>query len=339
MRACLWLCVVSFLLAAVGCGQSTPRVVLYCAQDREFAEQVLEEFTRQTGLEVAPKFDTEAQKSVSLYVELVQERARPRCDVFWNNEILSTIRLQRQGLLEPYTSSSADPFPARTKAKDSTWQAFAERARIIVINTDLVRPDERPRSLLDLTDACWRGKAAIAKPGFGTTATEAACLFATLGSEKAKAYYRDLHKNGVHIVSGNKQVAEGVGQGQFAVGVTDTDDAVAEIDAGRPVAIIFPGGTEGMGTLFIPNTLAILRGCPNPDRARKLVDYLLSADVEGKLAQSASRQIPLNPNVHVALPPALEGARTAERMAVDFEKAADFWDETQRFLHTEFGGP
>ena len=77
MRACLWLCVVSFLLAAVGCGQSTPRVVLYCAQDREFAEQVLEEFTRQTGLEVAPKFDTEAQKSVSLYVELVQERARP----------------------------------------------------------------------------------------------------------------------------------------------------------------------------------------------------------------------------------------------------------------------
>src|SRR5262245_11528271 len=83
-----------------GCGTSRPRVVLYCAQDQEFAEGVLGEFTQRSGTEVATKFDTEADKSVSLYRELVKEKDRPRCDVFWNNEILSTIRLQRQGLLE-----------------------------------------------------------------------------------------------------------------------------------------------------------------------------------------------------------------------------------------------
>ena len=88
---------------------------------------MLEQFRRKTGLDVTPKFDTEADKSVSLYVELVKDKDRPRCDVFWNNEILSTIRLRRQGLLEPYDSPSSVPYPASAKDKDHYWTAFAAR--------------------------------------------------------------------------------------------------------------------------------------------------------------------------------------------------------------------
>src|SRR5262249_19985445 len=151
--------------------------------------------------------------------------------------------------------------------------------------------------LLDLTDARWKGRVAMAKPQFGTSATQAACLFEVLGREQAKGFYLGLRDNGVRIVPGNKQVAEGVGQGQFAVGITDTDDAIAEVAAGRPVTIVFPdrdrSQDDRMGTLFIPNTVAVIRGCPNPDGARKLVDYLLSAEVEAKLAETESHQIPL----------------------------------------------
>src|SRR5262245_20515306 len=118
-----------------GCGSSSPRVVLYCAQDREFAEAILDDFTRGSGVAVTPRFDTEANKSVSLYQDLVREARRPRCDVHWNNEILATIRLQRQGLLEPYRSPSAEPFPDVWKAKDGTWTAFAARARVLIVNT------------------------------------------------------------------------------------------------------------------------------------------------------------------------------------------------------------
>src|SRR5205085_825892 len=161
-------CLLAFL--ACGCGGNSPkRVVLYCAQDQEFAEQVLGEFTKRTGTRVDPKYDTEADKSVSLYAELVQEKGRPRCDVHWNNEILSTIRLQKQGLLEPYESPSANSYPETAKATDHTWIAFAGRARVIVVNTQLVAETDRPRSLLDLSQPRWRGRAAMAKPQFGTT--------------------------------------------------------------------------------------------------------------------------------------------------------------------------
>src|SRR6266404_9351661 len=101
-----------FVFFACGCGSGNAnRVVLYCAQDEEFAEQLLGQFSKQSGVRVDSKYDTEADKSVSLYIELVSEKNRPRCDVYWNNEILSTIRLQRQGLLEAYESPSAAPYP------------------------------------------------------------------------------------------------------------------------------------------------------------------------------------------------------------------------------------
>lgn len=321
-------------------------MVLYSAQDPEFADVVLPEFTRQTGLEVAPKYDTEANKSVSLYTDLLQEKGRPRCDVHWNNEILSTIRLQRAGVLEPYDSPAAVPYPASAKANDHTWHAFAARARVLLVNTKLLPdPAQRPRSLLDLTDPRWKGKVGIAKPQFGTTATQAACLFEVLGADRAREFYRGLRDNGVQVVAGNKQAAEGVSQGQFAVSLTDTDDAIIEVKAGRPVAIIFPdrdGHAEysRLGTLYIPNTLAVIRGSPNPAGARKLVDFLLSADVEKRLAESESCQIPLNPAVKSDLPKEIERPQgsggTVKPMQVDFGKAADLWEETQTFLRSEF---
>jgi iron(III) transport system substrate-binding protein len=335
------------LFAVAGCSSDrSTRVVLYCAQDREFAEGALKDFSARSGLAVEPRFDTEANKAVGLYDDLVREARRPRCDVYWNNEILATIRLQRQGLLEPYASPAAEPYPAAWKAPDHTWHAFAARARILLINTVAMKKlgvprAEWPASLLDLTHERWKGQVAMSKPMAGTSATQAACLFQAWGADKARAFYRGLKANGVQIVPGNKQAAEAAGVGQVAIGLTDTDDAVAEVEAGKPVAIVFPDRDapegSGRGTLFIPNTVAILKSCPNAAGAKKLIDFLLSPEVEVKLAQSESRQIPLNPEVKAKLPELIETARQARPLAVDFAKAAELWDEVQTFLRAEFG--
>jgi iron(III) transport system substrate-binding protein len=323
--------------------------VLYCAQDREFATDLLDDFRKQSGLTVSPKFDTEAKKSVDLYLELVHEKEQPRCDVFWNNEILSMIRLQQQGLLQPYDSPSAKPYPESARAADHSWHAFATRARVLIVNTRLVPEKDRPRSLLDLTQERWRGQVVMAYPEYGTTRTQAACLFEVLGTEKAQDYYRALKRNKVQIAPGNKDVAVWVGQGRkrggepAAVGVTDTDDAMAEVEAGHPVQIIYPdqdapAGSK-LGTLFIPNTVGILAGCPNPDGARKLVDFLLSAEVEKRLAEGESHQAPLNPEVKAQLPEQLRAQQAVRSMKVDFDRAAELYPEVGDFLRKEFARP
>ena len=104
----------------------------------------------------------------------------------------------------------------------------------MIVNTKAVRERERPKSIYDLLDAKWKGKIGIAKPLFGTTATHAACLFAALGEEKAKEFCRQLKANDVQILSGNAQVAQAVAGGQFAFGLTDTDDAIGMVEKGEP---------------------------------------------------------------------------------------------------------
>jgi iron(III) transport system substrate-binding protein len=313
------------------------RVVVYSALDQEFAEPILKAYQEGTGVEVRAKYDIESTKTVGLTNLIITEKARPRCDLFWNNEILNTLRLKEMGLLAPFRPTHAGELPETFRAKDGTWYGFAARARILIVNTKVVAAADRPKGIMDLLNPKWKGKIGIAKPLFGTTATHAACLFAAWGDEKAKRFFRDLRSNEVQILSGNKQVAMAAGSGQIAFGLTDTDDAMGELEAGSPVAIVYPDrAPEGIGTLFIPNTLAILKGAPDRDAAQALADHLLSPAVEAALAGGPSAQIPLLKSTEVSA--RVETPKTVHAMAVDFEAAAKVWDQTAAFLASEFAG-
>ncbi|MEO6812147.1 MAG: extracellular solute-binding protein [Isosphaeraceae bacterium] len=325
-----------------GCGHDAETaapgtVVVYSSQDQEFAEPVLEAYRKRTGVNVVPKFDVESAKTVGLMNLIVAEANRPRCDLFWNNEILNTLRLKEKGLLAPFQPPNAASYPAIFKAKDGTWYGFAARARILLVNTELVAKGDWPTGLRDLTDPKWKGKIGLAKPLFGTTATHAVCLFAVWGDAKAKAFFQGLKANDVQVLSGNKQVATAVGSGRIAFGLTDTDDAMGEIEAGSPVAIIYPDRADDqLGTLFIPNTLAIIKGAPHPEAAEALANDLLSPEVESALARGLSAQIPLNSEVKDV--PRIETPATVHAMEVDFETAVRLWDQVAAFLAEEFAG-
>lgn len=326
-------------LLSAGCwsqsSPETPEVVVYTALDGEFSEPILADFTAQSNIVARPKLDTESTKTVGLAQAIMAEAQRPRCDVFWNNEILNTLRLQQRGLLEEYHSPAAEDFPAAFRSAKATWYGFAARARVLVVNTKLLASGERPQSIEDLADAKWRGKAGIAKPLFGTTATHAACLFASWGDDRAQDFFRRVKKNETKILSGNKQVALSVAAGRLAFGLTDTDDAIIELEKGMPIEIVYPDQQpDAIGTLFIPNTIAIIRGGPHPEAARRLIDYLLSPEVEKKLAAGPSAQIPLSRRVEAKVRVATP--KTVKAMAVDFEAAAAKWDTAAGFLRDEF---
>ena len=326
----------ALLLSCYGCWKAEENsVVVYTALDSEFSEPILKDFSKETGITAAPKFDVESTKTVGLANAIIAEKARPRCDVFWNNEIVNTLRLRKEGLLDVHLSPIGQKYPEAFRGADGTWYGFAARARVIAVNTKLVVQQDRPTSILDLADPKWKGKIGIAKPLFGTTATHAACLFAVWGEEKAKDYFKSLKANDIQIMSGNKQVALAVAAGMLAFGITDTDDAVIEKENGRPVEIIYPDREpDQLGTLFIPNTVAIIKGCPHPEQARKLVDYLLQPAVEAKLAAGASAQIPLNAHTQAAA--RVETPQTVKAMPVDFDSAVKHWDQAAQFIREQF---
>ncbi len=239
--------------------------------------------------------------------------------MFWSNEPVRTLVLESRGILAPYRSPSSDGIPGPLKDPDGHWTGFSARIRVIGYNTRLVKPEEAPRSVFDLADPKWRGQVAMADPRFGSTSFHVAALYTMAGDAKMDDFFRRLKANGVRVVDGNSVVRDLVARGEVKVGLTDTDDVNVAIEAGQPIAMVLPDAT-GLGVPVMPNMVSLIANAPHPDEGRRLIDYLLSAEVERQLALSEAVQIPLHAGV--AGPKNIPAIETFKPMTLDYSKAA-----------------
>lgn len=255
---------VSWLLPAISSyrAKSQNHVTLYTSQDQQFAEPILAEFTKQTGIKVRAVFDSEAVKTVGLANRLLAEMNHPQCDAWWSNEALRTRQLARRGALE--TNSIVE---------------FGFRSRRIVINTNRLALASAPKSLPELTNTAWRGKVALAYPMFGTTSAEFIALRRHWGVAGWEQWCRALAANQPFVVDGNSVVVKLVGRGEALIGLTDFDDVAAGQREGLPITSL-PLDKE---SVLIPNSVAIVRSAPHPAEAKKLAEFLASDSVLEKL--------------------------------------------------------
>ncbi len=244
------------------------QVVAYCAQDEDFALPILNDFEKETGIKVRAVYDSEAVKTVGLANRLLAERRHPQCDLFWGNEEMRTRRLAAEGVFR----------------ETNGWAAFGYRTRRIVINTNRLSAATAPRSFVELTNAIWRGKFAMAMPQFGTTSTYFHVLRQVWGEPRWLAWCRALAANQPMLVDGNSVVMKLVAGGEAWLGLTDSDDIAAGRREGLPVAAM-PVTEE---TLLIPNTVAITRNAPHPEGAQRLFDYLQRPDVVQRLVAASA---------------------------------------------------
>jgi iron(III) transport system substrate-binding protein len=279
-----------------GCqADNTKKVVVYTSVDQVFSEPILKLFEKEMGIRVLPVYDVEAAKTTGLVNRLITEKNRPQADVFWNGEFVQTLLLKENGVLASYRSPNAADIPAQYVDPQGYWTGFSGRARVLLVNTKLVAAADFPKSMFDLLSDKWPGKQiGIAYPVFGSTATEAAALYALLGQEKGRAFYQQLYDRGVRVVDGISVVRNLVSSGRIMMGLVDTDDACGAIKEGSPVAMDFLG-QDDLGTLIIPNTVAMIAGSTHPDEAKAFIDFLLSREVANLLVASGWSHIPLRP--------------------------------------------
>lgn len=297
MRLVLPVCVIVGLVLGYWLLLGGERLVVYCAHDSIYSQKILETFEKRTGVAVDMVFDTEATKSLGLVERLIRERDAPRCDVFWNNELLGTLDLAERGLLLPYKGPGYERIPDVFKDPAGRWVGFAARIRVFIVNT------EKLPATHETIEAALKGdlsRAAIAKPLYGTTLTHYTVLWDHWGAEKLKAWHRDICRRGINEVTGNATVKNLVAAGVCDFGFTDTDDFFVAKDEHKPVGML-PVRVAGGNVISIPNTVCVIRGTRQPAAAKKLVDYLLSEEVELALANSKSRQVPLGPVAHDTL--------------------------------------
>ncbi len=293
VSASLWLI---FLLS--GC-RSTPqnqnRVVLYCSVDDVYARPIVAELEKKTGLQIDVLYDVEAAKTAGLANRIRAEKNRPRGDVFWSSALLQTLLLQREGLLQEYLSPSAKDIPVQYKDKKGAWTGMGLRARVIMSNAKLPAQKSNGVSSQDLLNPFFKNKIGISNPQFGTASDWVASLTVRWGKEKTLNYFRALKKNGVRVLPGNGVVAEKVAHGELMAGVTDSDDYVTfskKLVGGKKSIARANGFEDGVYTMKIPGSVAILKTAPHLENAQKLVDAIVSLEIEELLVKQMPGVLP-----------------------------------------------
>ena len=324
----------SLLVASMtaGCAgkHATPSktVVAYVSEDQVFSEPLLRDFETSTGIKVNAVFDTEEAKSTGVMNRLLAERGNPQADVYWANEPIRAEILKQQGISAPYLSPQAAEIPSGFKDPQGHWTGFSARARLMVVRKDM---KEKPQSVLAYTDARFKRQGVIANPLFGTTTAEIAALFTIWGDTRGQAFMNAMRDNRVRISTSNGESADFVASGEAQFSLVDSDDGFNRLKQGKPIEIIYPDQEEGgIGCMIVPNALLLIRGGPNQENAKKLIDFLLSPESERKLAFSNAAQIPLHSGVETpAGVPHIENLKT---MALNYAEVARKMQEIQPFL-------
>ncbi|MFH1893735.1 MAG: extracellular solute-binding protein, partial [Candidatus Zixiibacteriota bacterium] len=153
------------------------------------------------------------------------------------------------------------------------------------------------------------------------------------GEDSAREYFAALEENDVVMVAGNSVSRDRVSDGELPVGFTDTDDANIAIRKGHSVRMVFPD-SDGMGTLLIPNTVALIKGARHLIEGKQLIDYLLSPEVESELAHSPSAQIPVRASV--SRPDQVVSLDSMTIMSVEWEGVVDVLELSTRYVHELF---
>jgi iron(III) transport system substrate-binding protein len=337
MKRSLWIAfaatIIAFVVWRLYAPASAPVVVVYVSHDQVFSEPILNDFEKDTGIQVRAVYDTEETRSAGAMNRLIAEKSNPQADVYWANEPFRAEVLRQQGISAPYISPNAAEIPETFREPNGYWTGFAARARVLIVHKDTI---PKPASVLSYSDPQWRGKAVIANPLFGTTTTEVAAFFSLWGDERARGFMQQLHDNAVMISPSNGDSADLVARGEFAFSLVDTDDVVSRMKQGAPVEIVYPDqGADGIGVFIVPNAAVLIAGAPHSEEGKQLIDYLLSKETESKLAQSDAAQIPLHPGV--APPPQLQPIDSIKVMQANYSEIAAKLQEIQPFLKSWVG--
>ena len=347
-RSVVWALNLLGMCFVCGCSpKAEGEVYLRSTVDKEVAAPILGAFHRSEQKLIQPRASFgNASFDGDVFVESLktgidpENETKSRGDVVWTDNLFLMLRLQRSSLLMP-TKWRVDPsHPAELRADDQTWFGFAATARVLLVNTDRLKdPKQYPRSVDELVDERWRGRCAVARPvaEAGAVSVTAAIHAAVIGHAKgddAEKWFSDLITNAV-ILPGNTSVASAVAQGQVDWGLTDSVNAIAQLDDSSSVAIVFPDqSTSDPGTVRIPNAVAVLRDASHPVAAARLANYLVLPTTEDRLAMSEASLIPLSRNA--TYKPRVLGDAPVRWAAVDFVAAEKSWQTLQPLLQKLF---
>ena len=260
--------------ALIEAAKKEGKAIWYTSVDLPLAERVARSFeAKYPGVAVR----VERTGAERVFQRIGQEYASKihAVDIVNSSDAAHLIVWKRQGILEPYVPEDvAKHYSAEHKDPDGQFASFRVFLCPIAYNTNLVKKEEAPKSYADLLDPKWTGKIVKAHPSYsGTILTATHQMARDIGW----SYFEKLAQQKIMQVQSASDPPKKLALGERAIMADGIEYGMFQLkESGKPVEIVYPA--EGTPLIVGPN--AIFKNAPNPNAARLLQNYMLSAECQ-----------------------------------------------------------
>ena len=326
------LIMITGLVVALGCGkgasdlapastrfvQEQATVVVYSGRNESLIGPLLEDFKSDKGIEVRVRYADTAE----LTAVLLEEGANTPADLFISQDAAALGALSKAGRLESIPTEILSRVPLRFQSLQSDWVGLSGRARTVVYNTEVTRPEDLPQSLEEVAHPRFKGKFGVA-PTNGSFQAHMAVYSVVAGREALGALLGGMTANEPLRYPKNSAIVEAVIAGEVEWGLVNHYyllRALAENPDAPAANFYMPDATASS---FVNLSGAGL--LKQSAAANALLEFLLSDAAQRYFAQETF-EYPLVPGIDssVELEP-LEALRTPD---VDFGAVSNVFEET-----------
>jgi len=257
------------------------------------------------------------------------ERNRPQADLWWGASHITFQAAADENLLASYRPSWADKVAQDARDPSDRWYATYETPEVIVYNAELVKAEDAPQDWDDVLDARWRDKVLIRDPNPSDSmrAIFGAMIWRsykeTRSPEGGYEWLRKLDANVHEYTVNGTLMLQKLARGEGAVSLWDMPDVmVFREKKNLNLGYVIPRS----GTLVVTDGIAIVRGAPHEEEARRFYEFVTTPESLAHAAREYYR-IPARTDMDRSQLPAWM-SEPFTRMQVDWEllrREANTW--------------
>lgn len=287
-----------------------------------------------TPVQLAQALANKFQQDTGIHVELLRtggsavlrrilseiKAGSPGADVLTFSDAAAAEDMANQGLFAPFKPVGFDKVLDEVKDKDGRW--IAQRIQVLGMpyRTDLVKPEDRPKTWSDLKNPKYKGKMVMPDPNF--TAIQV-IIVSMLSQKLGWDFYKALRANDTMIVQGHQQIFQTLQQGERVIGAEGAPPRT--YNKGKTVPnqdMVFP--TEG--AFFVCSPMAILKSAAHPNAAKAFSQFMFSPEAQNMIAQSGIH----SSRVDVAPPPGEPALSAIKSWPIDYAYVQKHTAETKK---------
>jgi iron(III) transport system substrate-binding protein len=268
------------LTSVIAIAVQAQTITIYSGRAKPLIQPLIDQAKSELGIDIKVRYGDTSELAISL----LEEGKNSPADLFFAQDAGALGAIEKGSRTLPISANILNRVDSQFRSAKGEWIGISGRSRVINYNTKLVKADELPSSISELTQPKWKGKIAWA-PTNGSFQSFVTAMREIDGDAKTLQWLKGMKANQVKDYRNNTTIVEALGRGEVSLGLVNNYylPTVRKTKPNIPVAAHYT--TKDAGSMINIAGVAIMDTTKQKPVVEKFIDYLLRPSSQSYFAK------------------------------------------------------